>query len=380
MNVPLMDMVAQYRGIEAEVDAAIKGVLEAGHFILGPNVAALEREVAAYLGTGHAVGVASGTDALVLALRALDVGPGDEVIVPAYTFFATAEAVMMVGATPVFVDVEADTYCLDVRQVADQITPRTKAVIPVHLYGHPVDMSPLLELAQDYGLRVVEDNAQAFGAEYDGQKTGALGDVGCLSFFPSKNLGGCGDGGMVVTNDPAVAERVRMLRTHGWRRKYHPEMVGYNSRLDELQAAILRVKLRHVDAWNDLRRRRANYYADALLGTGVEVPYEAAYARHVYHLYMIRVSEREAFERSLRGRGVASALYYPLPLHLLEPCREFGYREGDFPRAEQASRETLAVPLYPEMTEAQADEVVKALVEAALGAAVASEITTGVTA
>ena len=366
MRIPLIDLVAQYRAIQPEIDEAVHQVLESGRFILGPNVAALEQEVATYLGVKHAVGVASGTDALVLALRALGIGSGDEVIVPTYTFFATVEAVMLAGATPVLVDIEADTYCLDVRQVAERITARTKAVIPVHLYGHPANMTPLLELAQDYGFKVVEDNAQAFGAVYGGRKTGSLGDVGCLSFFPSKNLGAYGDGGMVVTHDDKVAERLRMLRTHGWQRKYYPELMGYNSRLDELQAAILRVKLRHLDGWNDRRRDLARQYEQQLSSLGVGVPYEARSARHVYHLYVIRVKDRDKVQRCLKEAGIASAVYYPQPLHLTEPCRPLGLKEGYFPTAERASQETLAIPLYPEMSEKQLDAVVATLERAAI--------------
>jgi dTDP-4-amino-4,6-dideoxygalactose transaminase len=361
MKIPLIDMVAQYRSIQTEIDEAIKQVLEAGQFILGPNVAALEKEVANYLGTEHAVGVASGTDALILALRSIGIGPGDEVIMPAYTFFATAEAVMLVGATPVFVDIEPDTYCVDVQQVADRITTRTKAIIPVHLYGHPANLTPLLELAEAHGLKIVEDNAQAFGAEYRGAKTGSLGDAGCLSFFPSKNLGGFGDGGMIVTNDAGVAERARMLRTHGWRKKYHPELLGYNSRLDEIQAAILRVKLRHLETWTEQRRELASQYTDRLLKLGITVPLEASYARHVYHLYIIRVPERDKVQQLLKESGVASAIYYPLPLHLLEPCRRFGYQEGSFPVSEEACRQTLSIPFFPEMSEEQMERVVEVM-------------------
>jgi dTDP-4-amino-4,6-dideoxygalactose transaminase len=361
MRIPLIDLVAQYRAIKLEIDETIQQVLEDGQFILGPNVAALEQEVAAYLGVKHAVGVASGTDALVLALRALGIGLGDEVLVPAYTFFATAEAVMLVGATPVFVDIESDTYCLDVQQVAKRISARTKAVIPVHLYGHPADMTPLLELVRTYGLKVIEDNAQSFGAEYCGHKTGGLGDVGCLSFFPTKNLGAYGDGGMVVTSDSEVAERVRMLRTHGWRGKYHPEMIGYNSRLDELQAAALRVKLRHLDAWNERRRDLAQQYTEQLSSLSIGVPFEAPQARHVYHLYVIRVKERDKVQQCLKEAGIASGVYYPQPLHLTEPCRSLGFKEGDLPVAEQTSQETLAIPLYPEISAEQLQEVVAAL-------------------
>jgi len=361
MRIPLIDLVAQYRAIQREIDEAIRQVLESGQFILGANVAALEQEVAAYLNVKHAVGVGSGTDALVLALRALEIGPGDEVIVPAYTFFATAEAVMLVGGKPVFVDIEADTYCLDVQQVAERITARTKAVIPVHLYGHPADLRPLIDLAGSCGLKVIEDNAQAFGAEYGGRKTGGLGDVACLSFFPSKNLGAYGDGGMVVTNDADVAGRVRMLRTHGWRNKYYPEVMGYNSRLDELHAAILRVKLPHVDVWNGRRRELARQMSKRLSSLDVTVPCERPEVKHVYHLYTIRVKDRDRVQRYLKEEGIASAVYYPKPLHLTEACQPLGYRKGSFPRAEHASRETLALPLYPEMNNAQVEEVIKVI-------------------
>jgi dTDP-4-amino-4,6-dideoxygalactose transaminase len=368
MNIPLMDLSAQYRAVQSEIDAAIRGVLEKGHFILGPNVKALEQEVAAYLGVAQGVGVGNGTDALVLALRALDIGPGAEVIVPAYTFFATAEAVLMVGAKPVLVDSVPDTYCLDVAQVAGRITARTRAIIPVHLYGHPADMTPLLALAREHGLKVIEDNAQAFGAEYLGRKTGSLADVGCLSFFPSKNLGGYGDGGMVVTNDAALAERVRMLRTHGWKTKYHPELVGYNSRLDELQAAILRVNLRHVDAWNERRRTLAQLYTRKLSGLGIGLPKEANGARHVYHLYMIALKERARVQQQLEQNGIASAQYYPLPMHRTAVFRNLGLDDNSYPVAEAASTETLAIPFFPEMSEAQLDQVVGTLERALLGA------------
>jgi dTDP-4-amino-4,6-dideoxygalactose transaminase len=358
--IPLLDLVAQYRTIQPEIDAAIRQVLDGGHFILGPNVAGLESEVARYLGVKHGVGVASGTDALILALRALNVGPGDEVIVPAYTFFATAEAVLLVGAKPVFVDVRPDTYCIDVAQVAPRITNRTKAIIPVHLYGHPADMTPLMDLARSRGLKVIEDNAQAFGADYQGTKTAAFGDVGCISFFPSKNLGGFGDGGMVVTNDPAIAERVKMLRTHGWKKKYFPEEVGYNSRLDELQAAILRVKLKYIDQWNDHRRQLAARFTARLRELGLGVPHEAPGCRHVYHLYIVRFQNRPNVEMALKEAGVSSAVYYPRPLHLLPPCVAAAGGAAatpSLPVSEKASLETLSLPLYPEMTEQQIEGV-----------------------
>jgi dTDP-4-amino-4,6-dideoxygalactose transaminase len=365
MTIPLADLVAQYRTIQTDIDDAIRSVLEGGHFILGPNTKALEREIAAYLGVGSAVGVASGTDALILALRALGVGPGDEVIVPDYTFLATASAVLHVGASPVLVDVDPGTFDIDLEAVATQITARTRAVVPVHLFGQPVDMSGLMDLATAHGLAVIEDNAQALGATYRGRRTGAIGHVGCLSFFPSKNLGGYGDGGMVVTGDADLADRVRMLRTHGWREKYDPEVLGYNSRLDELQAAILRVKLRHLDAWNAGRGRRARLYAQAFAGTRVRTPIERADSTHVHHLYVVRVAHRAAMERALKEHGIATAVYYPRPLHRTRLFRAIA-AERTFPISDALSEELLAIPLYPEMSDEQQDRVVAAVRAAAL--------------
>ncbi len=357
--VPLVDLVAQYRSIQTEIDAAIQKVLITGRFILGDEVSALEGEIATYLGVKYGVGVASGTDALILALRALGIGPGDEVILPAYTFFATAGAVLNVGATPKLVDIDPKTYCLDTEQVEACISPATKAIIPVHLYGHPADINPILELAQEYGLKIIEDNAQAFGASYHGRKIGSFGDLACLSFFPSKNLGGYGDGGMVVTDDEELANKVRMLRTHGWQQKYFPEILGYNSRLDTLQAAILRVKLGHIDRWNDRRRELAEAYNKSLSRLpDLTLPYQAPGVKHVYHLYVVRSQIRDELQKHLKQKGIASSVYYPQPLHLSDPCKGLGYQVGDFPHAESASRETLAIPLYPEMTLDQVNRVV----------------------
>jgi dTDP-4-amino-4,6-dideoxygalactose transaminase len=361
--IPLVDLTAQYHSIKEEIDAAVNATLESGHFILGPAVSRFEESIASYLGMDHAIGLASGTDALVLALRALDIGPGDEVILPAYTFFATAGTVMSVGATPVFVDIDPVTYEINVTQIRGHITPRTKVILPVHLYGHPAEMNPIMELARSYGLKVIEDNAQAFGATYEGRKTGSFGDIGCLSFFPTKNLGAFGDGGMVVTNDPALAGRMRMLRTHGWKKKYYSEEVGYNSRLDALQAAILQAKLPYLDGWNQKRRGISRRYSEQFAPLGVIVPVECDWGRHVYHLYIIRSNRRDELQAFLRQNGIASEVYYPLPPHLSIPCRKFGYQEGDFPHAERASRETLALPLYPELTEAQQDQVIGAVRE-----------------
>lgn len=361
--ISLVDLTAQYHSIKKEIDAAVLSTLESGHFILGPQVVKFEESVAAYLGVKHAIGLASGTDALVIALRALNIGEGDEVIIPAYTFFATAGTVMSVGAKPVIVDVDPQSYQIDVSKIEAAITPKTKAIIPVHLYGHPAEMNPILEIARKHGLKVVEDNAQGYGAEYLGKKTGAMGEAGCLSFFPTKNLGAYGDGGMVVTNDDALAEHMRMLRAHGWKKKYYSEMVGYNSRLDAMQAAILQVKFPHLDEWNEKRRELSKRYNDYFAPLGIVTPVEREWAKHVYHLYIIRSAKREALQTFLKEKGIASEVYYPLPPHLSVPCRKYGYKEGDFPHAEKAAKETLALPLYPELTLRQQDEVIAAVRE-----------------
>jgi dTDP-4-amino-4,6-dideoxygalactose transaminase len=360
--IALVDLKAQYHSMKDEIDAAVLSTLESGHFILGPAVSRFEESIAVYLGVKHAIGLASGTDALVLALRALNIGAGDEVIMPAYTFFATAGTVMSVGAKPVFVDVDPQSYEIDVTGIKAAITSKTKAIIPVHLYGHPAEMEPILAIAREFNLKVIEDNAQAFGAEYEGKKTGSLGDIGCLSFFPTKNLGAFGDAGGVVTNDDALAERMRMLRTHGWKKKYYSEEVGYNSRLDAMQAAILQAKLPHLDFWNEKRREISQRYSSQLAST-VSVPVERPWGKHVYHLYILRTTRRDELQAFLKGKGIASEVYYPLPPHLSVPCRNFGYKEGDFPQAELAARETLALPLYPELTLAQQDEVIAAVKE-----------------
>jgi len=361
--IPLVDLTAQYHSIKKEIDDAVMTTLESGHFILGPAVSRFEESVASYLGVKHAIGLASGTDALVLALRALNIGAGDEIIMPAYTFFATAGTVMSVGARPVFVDVDPQDYQIDVGKIKSAITSKTKAIIPVHLYGHPSEMNPILEIAREHGLKVIEDNAQGFGAEYLGKKTGSFGEIGCLSFFPTKNLGAFGDAGMVVTNDSALAERMRMLRTHGWKKKYYSEEVGYNSRLDAMQAAILQAKLPHVDSWNEKRRQISQRYSSMLASLAISVPVERSWGRHVYHLYIVRTPRRDELQAFLKQKGIASEVYYPLPPHLSVPCRKFGYKEGDFPQAESASRETLALPLYPELTQSQQDEVIAAVRE-----------------
>lgn len=361
MKIPLIDLGAQYRAIQPEVDQAIRGVLESGTFILGPQVAALEQEVARYLGVRYAVGVGSGTDALVLSLRALEIGPGDEVILPAFTFFASAGAILLAGAKPVLVDIDPETYCIDVAQLEARITPRTKAIMPVHLFGHPAEMDTILNIAKRHDVRVVEDNAQAIGAEYKGRRTGGIGDVGCLSFFPSKNLGAYGDGGMVVTNDEQLAKHVKKLRTHGWSQKYYPEILGYNSRLDELQATVLRVKLRHLDSWNDSRRSLANDYARRLSGAAIRVPEEATGAVSVFHMYVIEVDDRRRVIETLAAAGIGTSVYYPYPLHLVPAWKGLDDKAGDFPVAERAADRCLAIPLSPDMTQEQLDYVASTL-------------------
>lgn len=361
--IPLVDLTAQYHSMKKEIDAAVLSTLESGHFILGPAVSRFEESIALYLGVKHAIGLASGTDALVLAMRALDIGAGDEVIVPAYTFFATAGTVMSLGAKPVFVDIDPVTYQIDVNKIKDAISAKTKAIIPVHLYGHPAEMDPILEIARSRGLKVIEDNAQGFGAEYKAKKTGSFGDIGCLSFFPTKNLGAFGDAGMAVTNDDALAERMRMLRAHGWKKKYYSEEVGYNSRLDALQAAILQAKLPYLDMWNQKRRELAHRYNEQLAALDIVTPVEREWGTHVYHLYIIRSARREEFQAFLKEKGIASEVYYPLPPHLSTPCRKLGYKEGDFPFAEKAALETVALPLYPELALSQQDQVIAAVGE-----------------
>jgi len=361
--ISLVDLTAQYHSIKKEIDTAVLATLESGYFILGPQVVKFEESIAAYLGVQHAIGLASGTDALVIALRALNIGEGDEVIIPAYTFFATAGTVMSVGAKPVIVDVDPQSYQIDVSKIEVAITSKTKAIIPVHLYGHPAEMGPILEIARKHGLKVIEDNAQGFGAEYLGKKTGSFGDIACLSFFPTKNLGAYGDGGAVATNDPALAERMRMLRTHGWKKKYYSEEVGYNSRLDALQAAILQAKFPHLDSWNEKRRELSKRYTEHLAPLGIVTPVEREWAKHVYHLYIIRSEKRDELQAFLKQKGIASEVYYPIPPHLSVPCKKFGYKEGDFPNAEKAAKETLALPLYPELMLAQQDEVIATIKE-----------------
>lgn len=371
MRVPSVDLRAQYALLRKEIQDAIHEVLESQSFILGSKVEALENEIARYCHTGYAVGVASGTDALLLGLRAVGIERGDEVITSPFTFFATAGAIYNAGGVPVFVDIDPGTFNLDPRKIEAKITPRTKALIPVHLFGQPADMGQILETTRRRGVKVLEDAAQSIGAEYclDGkwQKAGSMGDLGCISFFPSKNLGGLGDGGMVVTNDRHLRDQVMLLRMHGGRNKYVHEIVGYNSRLDALQAVALSVKLQYLDEWNSARRIRAGVYDTLIdragLGGKLRTPEVQSYARSVFNQYVIRVERRDELQKCLMARGVSTAVYYPIPLHL-QACFQFlGYKEGDFPASEAACREVLALPMYPELTQAMQEYVVAQLSE-----------------
>jgi dTDP-4-amino-4,6-dideoxygalactose transaminase len=351
VKVPLLDLKAQYKTIRDEVRAAVDEVMASQSFILGPQVAELESKVAAVCGVPAAVGCASGTDALYLSLRALDIGSGDEVVTVPYTFFATAGAIANVGARPVFVDIEPDTFNMNPEKIDRAITPRTKAIIPVHLFGQCADMPRIGAAAAMKKIPVIEDAAQAIGATCQGKKAGAMGTVGCFSFFPSKNLGGFGDGGMVVSTDTALAEKIRILRVHGSQPKYFHALVGVNSRLDTLQAAVLLAKLPHLDRWSEGRRGVAAFYDRAFADTPAIVrPVTRPGNTHIYNQYTIRVPDRDGLVKHLEAKGVGHALYYPLPLHLQRCFASLGYREGDFPESERAARETISLPVYPELS------------------------------
>jgi four helix bundle protein len=387
-SVPLLDLKAQYTAIRDEIRAAMDRVADAQQFILGPEVEALEREVAAYSGCAYGIGVSSGTDALLVALMAIDIRPGDEVITTPYTFFATAGSIARLGAVPVFVDIDPLTFNIDPTAIEARITPRTRVIMPVHLYGQMADMDPIMDIAQRYGLVVIEDAAQAIGSEYKGRRAGSIGHMGCFSFFPSKNLGGFGDGGMVTTNDAALAERIRLLRGHGAHPKYYHKLIGGNFRLDALQAAVLRVKLKYLDDWTAGRQRNAATYrrlfaeagltidppscltagcharnkGDCTLPPGrVVLPVEAPDRRHIYNQFVIRMAQRDRVMAALKARRIGHEIYYPVPLHLQECFAYLGQRPGDLPASECAAAETLALPIYPELTDAMLAAVVEAV-------------------
>jgi len=360
-KIPLVDLKAQYATIRPAVDAALQSVLDSTSFIMGPEVKCFEADFARFCGAGHCVGVASGTAALELVLRSLDVGPGHEVVTAAHTFIATAEAISAVGARPVFADIDDCTYNLDSDAVAAAMTPATRAIIPVHIYGHPAPMDALCALARRHGIPVVEDAAQAHGATWNGVHAGVLGDAACFSFYPGKNLGAYGDAGAVTTNDPAVAERVALLRNHGRRSKYLHEVKGYGERLDSLQAAVLAAKLPYLDDWTAARRRLAARYTSLLTGCDVVTPQVAPRADPAWHLYVIRTARRDELLTWLDDQGIGAGVHYPVPLHLQPAYADLGYRRGDLPVTELVADTCLSLPLYPEMTEEQQDRVVGAV-------------------
>jgi dTDP-4-amino-4,6-dideoxygalactose transaminase len=366
MNIPLVDLKLQYEVIKDEIEPALQSVLESTQFVLGGQGQALEEEIAHYCGVRHAIGVASGTDALHLALRAAGIGPGDEVITTSFTFIATAEAIAYVGARPVFVDIDPATFNIDIELVEAALTERTRAILPVHLFGQPAHLAPLAEICRRNDLCLIEDCAQSFGASYQGRMTGTWGNLGCFSFFPSKNLGCFGDGGMIVTDDDQLAGRVRLLRNHGSRERYHHTVIGYNSRLDELQAAVLRVKLKHLDGFNRARRLNAARYNERLRDSAVVTPVEDGRGTHVFHQYTIRTSQRSRLQQALTEAGIASAIYYPVPLHQQEvftgDCS--GLR---LPATEEAASEVLSLPMYPELTEEQIDRVCRTILDSVRG-------------
>lgn len=351
--VPLLDLKAQYASIRDEIEVALKRVIESQQFILGPEVEALEREIAAYSSCTYGIGLSSGTDALLAALMAIDLKPDDEIITTPYSFFATAGAIARLGGKPVFVDIDAQTFNINPELIEAAVTERTRAIIPVHLYGQMAEMEPIMEIAARHNLYVIEDSAQAIGAEYHGRRAGSIGHLSCLSFFPSKNLGGFGDGGMITTNDAALAERVRLLRGHGAHQKYYHSIVGGNFRLDAIQAAVLRVKLRYLDEWTAARQRNAATYRRLFTEAAIPVglPVESSGNRHIYNQFVIRATQRDQLVSFLRANQIGTEIYYPVPLHLQECFTDLGYKVGDLPVSEGAAQETLALPIYPELTE-----------------------------
>ncbi len=364
--IPILDLQQQYEEIRAQTEKEVLKVLSSGRYILGENVKKLEENFANYTGTERAVGVASGTDALHIALRAFDIGPKDEVITVSFTFIATAEAISYVGAKPVFADINPDTFNLDINELEKKITPKTKAIIPVHLYGQPVDMDPVIEIAKKYNLYIIEDCAQSAGATYKGQKTGSFGDVGCFSFFPTKNFGAAGDGGIITTKSNYIAERIISLRNHGSHIRYCHTEIGLNSRLDEIQAAVLNVKFPHIDSWN-FKRREAAYFYNELFSDikDIETPIELDNTKCIYHQYTVKVPQRDKVHEFLKENGVMSMIYYPVPVHLQEAYRNLGLQKGYLPHTEKVSENVLSLPIFPEITRDQqkkvADELIKAV-------------------
>jgi dTDP-4-amino-4,6-dideoxygalactose transaminase len=360
-SVPFVDLKQQYQAIKSEISEAINRVLDNSVFVLGREVSEFEEQFAAYTGARHCIAVNSGTAAIQLAVQASEIGPGDEVIVPANSFFASAEGVSTAGATPVFIDVEHDSYNLDATRLDALIGPHTKALMPVHLYGQSADLDPIFEVARSRGLLVIEDAAQAHGAKYKGKHVGALGHVGCFSFYPGKNLGAYGEGGAIVTNDDEVARRARLLRDHGSDRKYHHEMVGYNFRLEALQGAVLKVKLRYLDQWNELRRQHAAAYNQLLRGSGLLLPQEMEYAHHVYHLYVVQTDVRDELQQALAADNIQTGIHYPIPIHLQPAYVSHGHKPGDFPMTESQAQRVLSLPMFPELARTQIEAVAAAV-------------------
>jgi dTDP-4-amino-4,6-dideoxygalactose transaminase len=359
--IPFVDLKAQYAGIKDEVNVAIQGILESCQFTLGSEVVAFEEEFATYCQAQYGIGVNTGTSALHLALLAAGIGPGDEVITVPFTFVATVAAIYYTGATPVFVDINPRTFTIDVKAIESAITERTKAILPVHLYGQPADMDPILEIAKRHGLVVIEDAAQAHGAEYKGKRVGSIGDMGCFSFYPGKNLGAYGEGGMVVTSNAEYTRTIRMLRDWGAEQKYHHVLKGYNFRLEGIQGAVLRVKLRHLEKWTEARRAVAAHYDELLADSGIQTPEAMSYARHVYHVYAIRTQQRSEWQQALQAKGIQTGIHYPIPVHLLPAYADLGYSKGDFPHAEQAANEVLSLPMFAELSRDQCQEVCDAV-------------------
>lgn len=368
-RIPMLDLKIQYKNLKYEIEKALKEIFKSGHFILGPYVKALEKEVAKYHNAGYAVSLASGTDALHLSLRALGIKEGDEVITTPFTFIAAAEAIVYVGAVPVFADIDRQTLNIDPKEIEDKITKRTRAIIPVHLFGLPAEMKEIIRIARKHNLKIIEDCAQAFGAKYKGAYVGNFGDTGCFSFYPSKNLGAYGDGGIMITDSREIYEKVKLLRNHGSSAPYRHSFIGYNSRLDEIQAAILRVKLKNINMYNQRRRKLAQIYTSIISkGTDkVNCPPETKNSTHVYHQYTIRSSQRDVIQKTLNDNSISSVVYYPVPLHLQDAFKHLGYRDGDLPESEAAAKEVLSLPIYPELEPNKVKLIAETVVKAVSG-------------
>lgn len=362
-NIQFVDLKKQYAPLKEEILAGISQALDGMHLFLGENVQALEKEFSAFCGAKHGIGVSDGTAALHIILRAMGIGPGDEVITVPHTFIATTEAILLAGATPVFVDIDLQTYLMNLDEVEAKITPRTKAILPVHLYGQMVDMPRLRQIADQHGLKLIEDACQAHGAEFMGYRAGSLGDAAAFSFYFSKNLGAYGEGGFIATNDDELARKVRMIRDHGSERKYYHDLIGMNARLDEIQAVVLRAKLRHLAEWNEARRQHAAWYNELLKGTPVVTPSECPDARHIYHLYVVRAPERDELQAHLKNLGIFTGIHYPVPVHLQKATAFLGNCEGDFPVTEQVVGEILSLPMFAELEDGQIEYIVKAIRE-----------------